>query len=182
MPHRKLNNLDKMDVLHESIIIVNRAIDLDRAHIVRNGVPSVLSRGNSTEEAETETDDPLRVRSRSIMSYNDEQLLLRSRSNSCGSDNDNDNDNARDRARSRSRSRSRSNSIDNSNGRGRSRSNSRDSGDFTKDNPVFKNPIYPDLMNTKSNSNRFITESRSQFRKHKVLASSGKIFSTDRDK
>ena len=68
------------------------------------------------------------------------------------------------RGRSRSRSRSRSNSIDSGN------------GDFVKGNPIFTNPIYPDLMNTRSNSNRFVTEQKSQFCKHKLLASSEKKF------
>jgi hypothetical protein len=47
--------------------------------------------------------------------------------------------------------------------------------DNEHNNPVFKNPRYPDIMNVASGANRFQTESKSNFCVHKVLPS-GKKF------
>ena len=44
-----LNDIEKMDVLHESFIVLNTEVDLDRTHVVINGNPYVLSRAGSEE-------------------------------------------------------------------------------------------------------------------------------------
>ena len=123
MPQRKII-VKKMDILPESIETFVKDINLDRDHIIRHSVSTILSHGNSNEDENNEEES---------------------------------------RGRSRSRSRSRSESGG---------SNS----DFKDGNPVFQNPRFPDIVNPKSTSNRFITESKSQFRKHKILASSGRRF------
>ena len=157
-----VNILEKLDILHESFVVNYTDINLDEDHIVHNGIPGVLSRGNSKGGVE---DEPRN----SIDNSRSRRSRSRSRSRSNNSEYDHD----------ESLCRGRSNSIDSSNSRSR-RGSIGDDGDFQNGNPVFQNPRYPDMMNTKSNSDRFIAESRSQYRRnHKILASSGKKFWTD---
>lgn len=40
-----LHEFEKMDVLHESFIVVNSDVDIDRSHVVINGKPIILIRG-----------------------------------------------------------------------------------------------------------------------------------------